>query len=688
MKNIKTILLFASLLYLTAALTAEISLNEYGHINRSSISNDNVEYLLENTEYCLKIDGKILKGNSIYRIGEGYLTLTTLEENVPTWIRIYDGSGNLRFDEGFRRVVNFTISSTSDYSAFYNENGVVRLDHRYLSVTEYAGMNIFTLDESGNVISYNIDNRELLYQDLRIDLQQIPRELICIQDKIYVFTSEKLFYLQNGDLNEIRDLKGDFFEAGFYENELWYVLKSDEYNQLNYILYKLTELSEDEEIDRVEITRDLTREHDPIPSPLNYGEEDYPFMIGNSYAALQEYGQAIYMHPGVDFNGEDYQEVYAVKDGFVKAVITTGGEAYWRVAIANEDTAEEVDGYLYAHLNEESITVAVGDTVYAGDLLGTLYDWQVQEFTHIHFARLRHAGETWDGAWWTIDSPQIDFTNIRDSIPPDFEFTIDNDFFAFRDDQGVYLDPDDLSGEFDIISKCHDYCNSPWAQGPYDMWYSIASAFTPDVILYESPHLVWDMPLDVYNFGQYSFLCVNTFYSRDDVLYSIVGYDYIEAYHIVTNADEDPEINELDADETFDSAQFADGLYMIYVHARDQSLNESIAEMLVTFNNGVDAEEEDIPEPVGVTLSNYPNPFNPETVIYFNLPEDGPVKLDIYNTRGQLVVNLINGYMDAGDHGYGWDGTSSDDIAQPSGLYFYKLHYKKKDYARKMLIMK
>jgi len=688
MKYYKSIFVF--LLLLTSwsfIFCSNVVLNQYGHIQDPNISETGVEYFLQDTDYHLKIDGNVLKGNTVYPIKNGYLTLTTLEENVSSYLRIYSNSGILVYEEDFRRIVNIRISENREYSAFYCENNILSLDHESLQLNEFQGMNVFDIDNSGNIISYDEETGGLLFGQHVLAFKKMPRKILYCNGSSYIFTSGKVYGLENDELELISELSGKFFEAKIINDALYYVTKNNTRENIEFSLYHLSE-SGNELLDEVEIHRELTREHDPIPSPLNYGEEYYPFHIGNSYAALQEYGQALYMHPGVDFLGDDYQEVYAVKDGFVKAVITTGGAAYWRIAIANENTPDEVDGYLYAHLNENSITVAVGDTVYTGDLLGTLFDWTVAEFTHIHFARLSHAGEVWDGAWWTIDSPQIDFTNVCDTIPPQFELTQGDNYFAFRNEAGEYLDDGALTGEFDIISKCRDYCNSPWAQGPYDMWFTVASAFSPDVILYEHPHLGWDMPTDVYNFGQYSFMCVNTFYSRDAELFSTVGYDYIEAYHLVTNVDENPEITAEDALQMFDSAQFADGLYMIYVHARDQSLNESEASMLVTFSNGVGSDETEIPEITDIALNNYPNPFNPCTRFSFELPEAGSVLLSIYNSNGQKVIDLVDGILDSGEFIFDWNGEDELGALQSSGVYLYKLHYKNKQYTKKMIMIK
>jgi hypothetical protein len=61
--------------------------------------------------------------------------------------------------------------------------------------------------------------------------------------------------------------------------------------------------------------------------------------------------------------------------------------------------------------------------------------------------------------------------------------------------------------------------------------------------------------------------------------------------------------------------------------------------------------EEDIPSLNKVTLySNYPNPFNPFTIISFSIPEDTKVNLTVYNIKGQVVKTLLKEKIESGEH--------------------------------------
>ena len=72
-------------------------------------------------------------------------------------------------------------------------------------------------------------------------------------------------------------------------------------------------------------------------------------------------------------------------------------------------------------------------------------------------------------------------------------------------------------------------------------------------------------------------------------------------------------------------------------------------------------------------LQNYPNPFNSSTTISFQLPIDGDVSLKVYNTSGQLVRTLVDGYQSAGHVEAHWDGKNDSGKEVASGIYFYQL---------------
>jgi hypothetical protein len=72
-------------------------------------------------------------------------------------------------------------------------------------------------------------------------------------------------------------------------------------------------------------------------------------------------------------------------------------------------------------------------------------------------------------------------------------------------------------------------------------------------------------------------------------------------------------------------------------------------------------------------VQNFPNPFNPETTIKYNLAEGANVNLRIYNVVGQVVRTLVAESQSAGRYSVRWNGTDDRGAPVSSGIYFYQL---------------
>jgi len=94
------------------------------------------------------------------------------------------------------------------------------------------------------------------------------------------------------------------------------------------------------------------------------------------------------------------------------------------------------------------------------------------------------------------------------------------------------------------------------------------------------------------------------------------------------------------------------------------------------YNGGTTAVPEDTPTvapAVTVLEPNYPNPFNPQTVMPFRLAVGGHVSLSLFDARGRLVVRLKDESMAAGRHEVRWNGRDGAGRSVSSGTYFVRL---------------
>ncbi len=84
----------------------------------------------------------------------------------------------------------------------------------------------------------------------------------------------------------------------------------------------------------------------------------------------------------------------------------------------------------------------------------------------------------------------------------------------------------------------------------------------------------------------------------------------------------------------------------------------------------------------------YPNPFNPSTMIPYQIKEGGKVRIDIYNTRGQLVRSFEENHETAGRYQINWNGRDSSGKELSSGVYLYKMSAKDYNSTKKIVLTK
>lgn len=98
-------------------------------------------------------------------------------------------------------------------------------------------------------------------------------------------------------------------------------------------------------------------------------------------------------------------------------------------------------------------------------------------------------------------------------------------------------------------------------------------------------------------------------------------------------------------------------------------------------------EQGALPSPLRLN-QNVPNPFNPATVISFEIDEDSPVRLDIYDMAGERVRRLLDGALGAGRHAVTWDGKDQGGTALASGIYLYRIESGGFEDVRRMTLLR
>lgn len=118
--------------------------------------------------------------------------------------------------------------------------------------------------------------------------------------------------------------------------------------------------------------------------------------------------------------------------------------------------------------------------------------------------------------------------------------------------------------------------------------------------------------------------------------------------------------------------------------ARIDEANERIAALKAKYVTSVQAPYAQLGAlPGSYELVNYPNPFNPSTVLRLAMPQTGRAALKIYDLLGREVSTLFEGTLTQGAHIFNWNAESL-----PAGIYFARLSTQNSSAVRKMVLLK
>ncbi|MBN1996805.1 peptidoglycan DD-metalloendopeptidase family protein [candidate division KSB1 bacterium] len=542
------------------------------------------------------------RGQGFYISNCGFIAAVSCTEGQPGRgdVFFYDRTGKDIFDLQAVHANGFNFSQNGRIFAFNSAKGLVVVDLLSFKTFLYDKADLFSISSDGHRIATLGTNLKIwengtLASDISVCIQW-PRKMVFSPDAekiaivgknqfVVIDARSKKIVFSREDFS-FCDVRWDstFIEVGAQERSadssvgiyLQYTIEGKVQQQSK----TLPHLRPGERHPEIRLNNSS---RDTIFWPL--APFDQPLPLGNSYEEYQDYsGYDPYPHPGIDMMSPDRTPVYAVAEGVVKAVLTTSGAYHWRVAIADVNSAQETEGWLYAHLEQNSISIAVGDIVKPYDFLGNLVPWPIADFTHLHFVKIADSGQIWSMPWDAIFNP-LDVLRPRfDPTAPVFYTARDQDTLAFcLNETDIYLDADSLFGEIDIVTHVGDFIGHPqWECSIYSMEFKVVSLESGKVVYGPFPAMTLSHVIPQYTADE-GF--THILYKNDEICNSEGNYDLREYFMILTNSNGDTSLEESDANLAWDTRQYPDGPYRIIVSAFDAGGNKTTAGMNVTLKN-------------------------------------------------------------------------------------------------------
>lgn len=425
---------------------------------------------------------------------------------------------------------------------------------------------------------------------------------------------------------------------------------------------------------------------DPIPWPFE--PFDTIHKVWNHYEQHMGDGSGdwSYLHQGLDLEVPINEPTYAVEDGWVKLVLTLGGESYWRVAVSPVQSSGYSDGWLYAHLVQGSIQVDVGDYVEVHDYIGDIIYWS-DDWGHIHFVNIKDQGEIWyydDDEWGINFNPLLALTPNYEDVPPVIEdFSSSSKFGFYTNETSNYLDADNLYGDVDIVAKISEYHGtSEWEQPAYKTYYWLKKLPEDTTIFPKTLGQILNHAYPFYESGNY-FPYADIIYKKDWDHPSPPWMNYDRDYYqILTNNNGDSIIEVSEAQLAFPTADYPDGDYRIFVEAWDEAGNIALDSMDITFDN-FNTGITNFNSSKDIEVSCYPNPAKDFVVFEFDVRSS---EFEVWENKEIRIIDAFGqqvALLDVNNEKVVWDTQKIN-----PGVYFYSIKSNGVVKAGKLIISK
>lgn len=659
--------------------------------------------LYENNHPVLTIEYHNASGVSVSNAGHIVFYEFVDESGKQLVINAYTKEGKKVFRKTFSHAHLFGFSSKGNMFGVGTTQNFYVLHLLTEECFTYPAAHQFSISPDETVIALAHEKEIALYSRqnhiANIDHFSDYIRKICISgtNACCGFIDKKNLYLyslsdRNRVFHEKLDTFSSFSDLRLYNSVIWagiqYRNREERVSRGILKTYSLSGTVLGEEI--------CSEKHYPPKRTLNYdydtsaGEVPWPYepfdqatKSWNSYLQLSASSDGnnkdAYCHQGLDMDVPTKARTHSVARGYVKARLTLGGDSYWRVAIADKNTSDSTDGWLYAHLIKNSIAVNVGDRVEQGDFLGEIIKWSGLPGGHLHFSRIRDKGTTWKGKWRNSANPMMFLRPHGDTDAPKIEPCFSYSKFGFSTNDAssnvTYLKPDNLKGKIDILVKVDDKCGtSPWNQEATTIYYWIKNAETGKEILPRTLALSRTQGMPDYSGNLYNTL--SKVLHRVDNTFPVKGWftkkrTYV---HVITNNNGDSVITANEKNLAFATDNHPDGTYRIVVEVSDAAGNTTIDSQNVVFNNGITDMQTKPHELITEFRLNriQTNRTNGRIQINFQLPRKCVITLNLFDMQGKVVHTVTAASFNAGKHSIVWDNTGRNGKRITDGMYLLK----------------
>lgn len=190
-KNMWQLLTFISIL-IYSQLCAQ-TLNQYGHFMDNATAPLRFHINSQKGGDEILFEKLKLKGNSVLKTADGFLTSSGNYENAPATLRLYTKEGKESFSKTFDQTINLKISSNKRFCAFHDMQRVNILDVINHNNKTIEGSNVFDVSNSGELAMFDEQSLSVKYNHRIFPLNEQVYKIIFFKTVHFLFPAENFY---------------------------------------------------------------------------------------------------------------------------------------------------------------------------------------------------------------------------------------------------------------------------------------------------------------------------------------------------------------------------------------------------------------------------------------------------------------------------------------------------------------
>ena len=243
----RNVLIVLCLMFLSVTGYAQ-HLNSIGKIEVETIPTLK-PYRIDYDAQKIYYDSLVLKGNTWYKVNNGFLTSLEMANNEKDKIFCYNNQGELKATILSDRVINLKVSKNENKIAWYDSEKIFKVNLNTFAVDTLTGSFVYSFIDNNKFIYYNPAQKVICFNGDTIASEKFPIQFLEFNNKLLVCSEISIYELKHQQLIPLYTFNGIFFDLKIMNDELFFVEKREKRKEIEFRLFKTNDFNQVQLVD-------------------------------------------------------------------------------------------------------------------------------------------------------------------------------------------------------------------------------------------------------------------------------------------------------------------------------------------------------------------------------------------------------------------------------------------------------